>query len=62
MVIMDDMKPKGDIYEGGHILDPDNCQMYKCKIMLYSTGKQLEVRGFIGISLIERSQVWEREE
>ena len=62
MIIMDCMKAKGDTFEGGHILDPDNGEIYKCKIKLDSTGKQLEVRGFIGISLIGRSQIWVREE
>ena len=62
MVIMDGMKAKGDAFEGGHILDPDNGKVYKCKVKLDSTGKQLEVRGFIGISLIGRSQTWMREE
>jgi uncharacterized protein (DUF2147 family) len=62
MVIMDGMKPKGDVYEGGHILDPDNGQVYKCRIKLDNSGNKLEVRGFIGISLIGRSQTWVREE
>jgi uncharacterized protein (DUF2147 family) len=62
MVMMDGMRAKGDAYEGGHILDPDNGKVYNCKIKLDSTGKQLEVRGFIGISLIGRSQIWVREE
>ncbi len=62
MVIMDGMKAKGDVFEGGHILDPDNGEIYKCKIKLDSTGKQLEVRGFIGVSLFGRSQTWMREE
>ena len=62
MIIMDGMKAKGDTFEGGHILDPDNGEIYNCKIKLDSTGKQLEVRGFIGISLLGRSQTWLREE
>ena len=62
MIIMDGMKAKGDAYEGGHILDPDNGKVYQCKIKLNNTGNQLEVRGFIGISLIGRSQIWVREE
>ncbi len=62
MVIMDGMKAKGDVFEGGHILDPDNGETYKCKIKLDSTGKKLEVRGFIGDSLFGRSQTWMREE
>ncbi len=62
MVIMDGMKAKGYTFEGGHILDPDNGEIYNCKIKLDSTGKKLEVRGFIGISLLGRSQTWVREE
>ena len=62
MIIMDGMKAKGDTFEGGHILDPDNGEIYNCKIKLDSTGKQLEVRGFIGVSLFGRSQTWMREE
>ena len=62
MVIMDGMKAKGDTFEGGHILDPDNGEIYNCKIKLDGTGNKLEVRGFIGVSLFGRSQVWTREE
>ena len=62
MVIMDGMKAKGDVYEGGHIVDPDNGEIYKCKIKLDATGNKLEVRGFIGVSLFGRSQIWMREE
>ena len=62
MVIMDGMKAKGEVFEGGHILDPDNGETYQCKIKLDSTGKRLEVRGFIGVSLFGRSQTWMREE
>ena len=62
MVIMDGMKAKGDVFEGGHILDPDNGETYQCKIKLDSTGNKLEVRGFIGVSLLGRSQTWLREE
>ena len=62
MVIMDGMKAKGDTFEGGHIVDPDNGETYQCKIKLDSTGNKLEVRGFIGVSLFGRSQIWVREE
>ena len=62
MVIMDGMKAKSDAFEGGHILDPDNGKVYQCKIKLDATGNKLEVRGFIGISLIGRSQIWMRED
>lgn len=49
-------------YEGGEILDPESGKIYKCKLKLSDDGKSLEVRGFIGISLLGRSQTWHREE
>lgn len=62
MTIVKGIKKKGDNYEGGEILDPDNGKTYKCKMKLDSTGSKLEVRGFIGVSLFGRSQTWLREE
>ena len=62
MTIVKGIKKKGDNYEGGEILDPDNGKTYKCKMKLDSTGNKLEVRGYIGVSLFGRSQTWTREE
>lgn len=62
MTIVKGIKKKGDNYEGGEILDPDNGKTYKCKMKLDSIGTKLEVRGFIGVSLFGRSQTWLREE
>jgi uncharacterized protein (DUF2147 family) len=62
MTIVKGIKKKGDNYEGGEILDPDNGKTYKCKMKLDETGNKLEVRGFIGVSLFGRSQAWHREE
>lgn len=58
--IMRDMKPEGDEWAGGTILDPKKGKIYKAKMSLNETGEALMVRGYIGISLIGRSQVWER--
>ena len=62
MTIASGLKEKNGIYEGGRILDPDNGKIYKCKMKLDETGDKLEVRGFIGFSLLGRSQTWLREE
>jgi uncharacterized protein (DUF2147 family) len=62
MTIVKGIKQKGDAYEGGEILDPDNGKTYRCKMKVLENGKKLEVRGFIGISLFGRSQTWLREE
>jgi uncharacterized protein (DUF2147 family) len=62
MTIAKHFKLKGNVYEGGEILDPDNGKVYECKMTLNQNGSELEVRGFIGIALIGRSQTWKRVE
>lgn len=48
-------------WSGGQILDPNNGKTYKCRLRLLEDGSKLEVRGFIGFSLIGRSQTWVRQ-
>lgn len=60
MTIVKDLKKEGNQYDGGTILDPENGKTYQCKMKLNVTGDELEVRGYIGISLIGRSQIWKR--
>ena len=62
MNILSGMKADGDHYEGGHILDPNNGKTYKCKMELDDKGKKLKVRGYIGVPMLGRTQVWLREE
>lgn len=62
MTILWGLKKDGDTWAGGEILDPHNGKTYRCKMTLSDDGKSLNVRGFIGISLIGRSQTWLREQ
>jgi uncharacterized protein (DUF2147 family) len=62
MVIIRGLSKDGEEFNGGDILDPDNGKIYRCKIRLIENGGKLSVRGFIGISLIGRSQTWTREQ
>ncbi len=62
MTIAKGFKKNGNQYSGGEILDPDNGKIYRSKMKLDETGNTLEVRGYIGISLLGRSQVWNRVE
>lgn len=64
MTIAKHLKPssKSHVYEDGEILDPENGKTYKCKMTLSPNGNELEVRGFIGFSLLGRSQTWKRVE
>ncbi|MDK3023954.1 DUF2147 domain-containing protein [Cupriavidus taiwanensis] len=62
MTILSGLRKTGDNeWSGGEILDPENGKVYKSKMSLAEDGNKLNVRGFIGISLIGRTQTWERE-
>jgi uncharacterized protein (DUF2147 family) len=60
MVIMWNVSKDGDVWDGGKILDPKNGQVYSVKLSLADGGQKLDVHGYIGFSLLGRSQVWER--
>ncbi len=49
-----------DVWEGGHIVDPDSGTVYKLKMTPIEGGSKLEVRGFIGFALLGRTQTWVR--
>ena len=62
MTILSGLKKDGDEYDGGEILDPNNGKVYKSKMHLTDGGKKLSVRGYIGVPMLGRSQVWVRQE
>ena len=47
------------LWEHGQIYDPENGKDYRCKMTLTSPDV-LRVRGYIGISLIGRTEIWTR--
>jgi uncharacterized protein (DUF2147 family) len=61
LLIIRNVVLKDGEYAGGDILDPDNGSVYRCKFRLEDGGSVLIVRGFIGFSLLGRSQTWHRE-
>lgn len=60
MVILWGVNKSGDTWEGGKILDPNNGKVYSVKLRQIEGGKKLEVRGFLGFSLLGRTQTWAR--
>lgn len=61
MTILTGMKKDdGREYSGGRILDPANGKVYKSMMTLSEGGKQLDVRGYIGMPVLGRTQTWQR--
>lgn len=60
MVMISDMVKKGDKYVDGKITDPRSGQQYNCEITLSDDGKKLNVRGYLGFSLLGKTSVWVR--
>ena len=59
MVILKGFHPDGDDWVGGTVVDPENGKQYHGKI--WSAGKdKLYMRGYIGISLLGRTESWKR--
>ncbi len=59
LVIIRELEKDGSEYNDGKILDPETGKLYKCYIELQDDGR-LKVRGYIGFSLLGRTQYWER--
>jgi uncharacterized protein (DUF2147 family) len=59
MVILRNFRPEGNAWVGGTVVDPENGKEYKGK--LWTVGSDtLSMRGFIGFSLLGRTQNWKR--
>lgn len=54
-----DLSENNGTWEKGSILDPANGTEYRCRVRLAGPDK-LEVRGFVGIALLGRTQIWQR--
>jgi uncharacterized protein (DUF2147 family) len=56
MDIFWDLEPYKDYYSNGEIIDPANGKIYSLNVS--REGDELNVRGYLGFSLLGRSQKW----
>lgn len=62
MRILWGMRQEGSEWTGGHILDPENGNVYRCTFTLDNGGKELRIRGYVGFSVFGRTEKWLRVE
>jgi uncharacterized protein (DUF2147 family) len=60
LTLIKGMRRNGLSYENGTIMDPRDGAVYRALMRLSPDGEKLEMRGYLGISLFGRSQVWNR--
>jgi uncharacterized protein (DUF2147 family) len=57
LTIIEGLEWDGSAWTGGKILDPANGKQYSCTLTL-EDDQTLKVRGYLGISLLGRTQTW----
>ncbi len=59
LMIIRGMSREGSTWTNGDVLDPVSGNVYKCIIKLKDKNT-LEVRGYLGVSIFGRTQIWKR--
>ncbi|WP_221392279.1 DUF2147 domain-containing protein [Dyadobacter sp. NIV53] len=60
MVVLSNFTYSEDIFDNGKIYDPKSGKTYNCTMKLKDN--KLEIRGYVGISLLGHSTYWEKSE
>jgi uncharacterized protein (DUF2147 family) len=62
LTIMKGFHKDGDSWDDGTILDPRSGDVYSAEMHVGENGKKLFLRGYLGISLLGRTETWLRAE
>ncbi|MFZ4262813.1 DUF2147 domain-containing protein [Sphingobacterium sp. HJSM2_6] len=57
--ILTNFSKKGSSFEGGEIYDPKSGKTYSCKMTLKGADR-LDIRGFVGLSILGRTETWKK--
>lgn len=49
-----------DVWEGGKVIDPESGTVYSARLTPVDGGRKLEMRAFVGMALLGRTQTWVR--
>lgn len=60
LTIIADMVFDKGMYGGGKILDPTTGRRYHCRMKVTADGRRLKLRGYFGIPLLGRTDIWFR--
>jgi uncharacterized protein (DUF2147 family) len=52
----------GSWWDGGDVIDPTNGKLYRARVRTLENGQKLEMRGYVGMPLLGRTQTWVRVE
>ncbi|MFZ9408349.1 MAG: DUF2147 domain-containing protein [Burkholderiaceae bacterium] len=61
LTILKGLRRDGEAWSGGEVLDPKDGKTYKAQARLTDSGERLQVRGYVGMPALGRTQTWHRE-
>jgi uncharacterized protein (DUF2147 family) len=61
MELLNGFRFNKDEWDGGHVYDPESGKTYSCFLSM-KDARTLKVRGYVGISLLGRTELWTRTE
>jgi uncharacterized protein (DUF2147 family) len=60
LALIKGMQRNGNSYENGTIMDPRDGKVYRAIMTLSEDGQKLDVRGYLAIIILGRTQTWNR--